>query len=237
MVTKYKQIAENLELAIRNNKYINKLPNERDLCIEFNVSRNTLNQALNILENSGLIYRKHGSGTYIRPVLDIDKNTINVHQFTDGFTYSTNQDNVTSDTKVISFEMVLSNEVISDKLNVKLKTPLFEVIRLRSANGNAVCYEINLIPVSTLPSLSPDVMCGSLFKYAQTNLNQKIENAAISITAPLANDKIKAALNLGDINPVVVRSQGTVFLESGQPLEFIDTYYRSEFFNLQTIAN
>ncbi|EHE1607473.1 GntR family transcriptional regulator, partial [Salmonella enterica] len=42
------------------------LPTEIQLSQTYNVSRNTLRKALDILEKEGMIERKHGSGTYVR---------------------------------------------------------------------------------------------------------------------------------------------------------------------------
>jgi len=42
-----------------------KLPPERELCVRFGISRNTLRAALNLLEAQGKIWRLTGSGTYV----------------------------------------------------------------------------------------------------------------------------------------------------------------------------
>ena len=42
-----------------------RLPAERDLALEFNVSRMTLRQAVQTLVDEGILERKVGSGTYV----------------------------------------------------------------------------------------------------------------------------------------------------------------------------
>ena len=66
--TLYLQIKESLEEGIRTGKYpINsKLPSENSLCKIFNVSRITIRKALDILENSGMVYSIHGKGTFVK---------------------------------------------------------------------------------------------------------------------------------------------------------------------------
>ncbi|HEY3376959.1 MAG TPA: substrate-binding domain-containing protein [Armatimonadota bacterium] len=47
------------------------LPGEHPLCQRFQVSRTTLRLALGDLAQRGLIYRRHGSGTYVNPVRSV----------------------------------------------------------------------------------------------------------------------------------------------------------------------
>ncbi|MGI6852089.1 FadR/GntR family transcriptional regulator [Mesorhizobium sp. 1B3] len=42
-----------------------KLPPERDLCLEFQISRLTLRKALNVLDGEGYIWRRVGQGTFV----------------------------------------------------------------------------------------------------------------------------------------------------------------------------
>ena len=44
-----------------------RLPAERDLASHYNVSRGTLRSALTLLEQDGLVERKAGSGTFVKP--------------------------------------------------------------------------------------------------------------------------------------------------------------------------
>ncbi len=71
MDIKYRQIATQLkqELVSYMEQGINRLPTEKDLCERFQVSRQTIRQALLVLEEAGLISRKQGSGSYITGLL------------------------------------------------------------------------------------------------------------------------------------------------------------------------
>ena len=67
MAIKYKQIAEKLrEIIQHNTRYgIDKLPTEQELCKKYRVSRQTIRQALDVVEKEGLIKRVQGSGSFI----------------------------------------------------------------------------------------------------------------------------------------------------------------------------
>ena len=66
MNLKYQIVADAIRSGIREGRYQNTLPTEYALCEEFQVSRQTVRQALSLLENERLIDRKQGSGSHIR---------------------------------------------------------------------------------------------------------------------------------------------------------------------------
>lgn len=64
---KYKQLVKQLRSQIQSGTYPpgSKLPSENQLTVNFKVSRQTVRQALGILEQDGLVVRRRGSGTYV----------------------------------------------------------------------------------------------------------------------------------------------------------------------------
>ena len=66
MNLKYQMVAEALRAGIRDGVYQKTLPTEQALCAQFRVSRQTVRQALSLLESERLIDRRQGSGSHIR---------------------------------------------------------------------------------------------------------------------------------------------------------------------------
>lgn len=64
---KYIQLCKWIESLIYNGqlKYDDKLPSENMLCMKFNISRQTVRNALQSLEQDGMIRRVQGSGTFV----------------------------------------------------------------------------------------------------------------------------------------------------------------------------
>lgn len=62
-----KQIAEHIQQKILNNEYKigDKLPTEPQLTQLFSVSRNTIREAIQSLNNAGIVETKQGDGTYV----------------------------------------------------------------------------------------------------------------------------------------------------------------------------
>ena len=65
---KHKEVPSAIENSILEGKYDNtiKLPTEEELMNEFNVSRNTIRKAIEILSGRGLVYQVQGSGIFLR---------------------------------------------------------------------------------------------------------------------------------------------------------------------------
>ena len=66
MIPKYQRIADRLRVQLTGETRIRmtKLPTEKELCSLYGVSRQTVRQALQLLETEGLIERRQGSGAY-----------------------------------------------------------------------------------------------------------------------------------------------------------------------------
>ena len=70
LTPKYQRIVSHLRRAINLGEYEQgqKLPSEADLVLRFSTSRLTVQRALKELQHQGLIERRPGSGTYLRPI-------------------------------------------------------------------------------------------------------------------------------------------------------------------------
>lgn len=66
-VTKYMRLAASIRALLENGELNrgDRLYSEHALCMKFDVSRQTVRQALKALEEEGLIVRRRGSGTYV----------------------------------------------------------------------------------------------------------------------------------------------------------------------------
>ena len=68
-MTEYLRVQRQLMDQIHKGVYREngKLPTERELCEQFGVSRITIRQALQNMENEGVIVRQQGRGTFVKP--------------------------------------------------------------------------------------------------------------------------------------------------------------------------
>jgi GntR family transcriptional repressor for pyruvate dehydrogenase complex len=75
----YEQIADYLENEIIHSKTeTTKLPSEKDLSIQFNVSKTAIREALKVLKERGLVASKNGEGSFItKPDMTSISNSLN----------------------------------------------------------------------------------------------------------------------------------------------------------------
>src|SRR5687767_11270107 len=67
---KHRQLFEEIGLAIKKGAFVpgQRLPTEAELMQQYGVSRTTITRTLRDLENDGVIWRRRGSGTYVKEV-------------------------------------------------------------------------------------------------------------------------------------------------------------------------
>ena len=78
MAIKYKWLEERLKILIEKSvdSGIIRLPTEAALCDRYKVSRQTVRQALSLLEKEGLIEKRQGSGSYITGLSSLSEQNI-----------------------------------------------------------------------------------------------------------------------------------------------------------------
>ena len=77
---KYAAVAQKLREGIRTGQYPrgHKLPSENELASQTGFSRQTIRQAMALLENEGLTERIRGSGTYVKKAFSYREQTHNI---------------------------------------------------------------------------------------------------------------------------------------------------------------
>lgn len=149
----YNQLMDILIKRMEEGKYRehDKLPSERELCEQFNVSRITVRQALQGLEKDGYIYKEHGKGTYVAPK-KYGQQLNTVYSFTEEM----NRLEKNPETKVLSFERVLSGQKVRHALGFERAEEVYKVVRLRLANNTPLLYEFSYLPVKRFPGLTKE---------------------------------------------------------------------------------
>src|ERR671936_773966 len=121
------------------------LPTEAELCEMLGVSRTVVREALRVLEDEGLVTRRHGVGTFVRnhPIL---KNL----NFNFGITEMIESAGLAPGTNYLAIRSEAADPEKADQLRVPEGTPLVTVERVRTADGRPVVYTLDTITESLI---------------------------------------------------------------------------------------
>lgn len=183
----YAKITNEIRHQIDSGKYLSgdKLPPERKLCEEFGVSRITIRQALDKLEDLNIIDRKQGKGTYILP-FEYGK----LPEIFSQFTLDIERAGERPETKMLDMKRIKSDLYLNKKMGIAVETPVYKLSRLRMADGRPLLLEYSFIPYSVAPDMDRfDFGDLSLYQVLEQEYSVKIDQAFETLNPTSLNEK------------------------------------------------
>lgn len=223
-MSRYQEIASDIEKDIIEKKYTDRLPEQFDLAKKYNTSRVTIVHALKILQDKNLIKTVKGHGTFVttKSIPDIFLNLgVNEHN---GFTRHVNSTfQLTS--HVIAFNIRKPSAGERKALNLGKNDEVYDIIRQRVLNGKPAKLEYTIMPVKRIPGITLDILHKSIYSYIQHELGLKIGKDSRVITAEKSDAYDMKYLDCMRDDPVLCIQQ-KAFLEDGRPFELSETRNR-----------
>lgn len=173
--------------------------------------------AFNNLVKEGYISKKRGIGSIIL-VNRIFDNIGTVESYTKEMVNK----GYSIITKLISLTIVEADNIIKDKLNLDLGENVWEVKRVRYADGCPVSYMITYMPVKMFPNLKRSD-CNSLYNYLD-QCGYKISTAQRVVEALISTEELMELLELDCESPILHIEQVGI-LEDGEAFEYSHTYH------------
>ena len=140
-----------LELQLRDRvesgqwKAGDRLPTEAELAAQFGVSRITVRQALDRLEDDGLISRQRGRGTFVHSSVTpkIERDPERLYAFEEDIL----RQGMRPETRVLGLEEVPAPAHIAELLRVPAGQPALRLRRLGTASGHPLWLESRYFPL------------------------------------------------------------------------------------------
>ncbi len=202
MESKYLTIYNEILNKIETNKIQSgeKLSSENEMMKEYNVSRDTIRKALNLLESNGYIQKVKGKGSF---VLDINKFDFPVSGLTSFKELSTKM-GVESNTLVKELKLIKPNNFLIKQLNLSKNDEVWKVIRVREIDNKKIILDKDFFNKKYVPLLTKNICENSIYEYLENELGLKISFAKKEITMQQATDEDKAYLDFEKYNMIVV---------------------------------
>lgn len=197
----YLQLVDQLEMEIRNSMLANdKLSSERELTKIYGVSRITVRLALQELEKRGLVYKKHGKGTYVSEITNSAVDLSAAYSFTDQM----KKLGKVPQTKILSFRLIEAPESIAQQMQIAPGELIFEIERLRIANDTPMMIERSYVPHTLFDGLTEEMLSvHPLYELFQLQFSQTIRLAEEEFYASIALDNEAELLGIRSGSPVL----------------------------------
>lgn len=206
-----------------------KLPSEKKLMEEYNMSRDTVRKTLNMLVQDGYIEKARGKVAVV-----IEKNKLSF-PISEIKSFKELHIDVENKTYVENLEINKNEKEIMDKLNLKKEEEYFKVIRIREIEKEKIIIDKDYVPRKYVQNLSLKTAQDSLYKYFEEELNLKISYCIKEITVQKAAEEDKELLDMKNFDTIVVVKSFT-YLEGGDLFQYTESRHRPDKFKFTGYA-
>ena len=206
-----------------------RLPTESDLIEQYGVSRITVRQALQALDEEGLIERQQGRGTFVSNRKSRKKRFAGTIHLT-GSLDELIEMGMDTPVKVLEMNRVEADQHEAESLAIKVGTPIYRLKRLRLNEGKPFGLIINYLPDEIGSALTmAELSSGALLHTMETKLGLNLDNAIQQIHAELADPYVAKLLDVR-VGTALLSIERTVYTNENKPVEFVHTLYRSDLY-------
>lgn len=217
----YRQLAGLLVAQIQSGAFSagSRLPSERELSEQFNVSRITARQAITTLLDDGLIFREQGRGTFVA------EPRMRHLQGLTSFTEDMLARGFQPKSQVLVHELLEGDEELQRHLRLQPGDRILHLVRLRLANDRPIAIQASHISIRLCPGLEDeDFTNQSLFALLREKYYVNPSWTEIDIQAVLASKEEASLLQIRTNDPLLV-VRGKTFTDSFEPIETVRTTY------------
>lgn len=219
------QVEELLRNLIASPEFINGalLPKEVELANKLGISRSTIRQATNKLENEGLLKRKKGVGTRVAPKKRLSTGLDHWYSFTQEM----KERGISVRNLFVKAEFVPATEKIANFFMIEPGRPVLKLSKLKGTGDDPIVYfESYFHPRIGLTQ--DDDFSQPLYTMLESKFGIKVIRSNENILAKLAG-RMAVLLDISPEAPVLFRER-FVYDPGDRPIEYNIGYYRSDKF-------
>jgi GntR family transcriptional regulator len=227
----YVQIRETIrgEITSQVLKRGEKLPSEQELASQFKVSRMTIRESIEDLVDEGLLYRRHGVGTFVAyPHLQRD------HTRLTSFFDKAENVGVQVRATLLNKDVLTAKPKIAHALDLPPGSKVIRVKTLRFADNVPLTVHDAYVPHKLFACiLDENLEVQHLWTLFEKS-GYKVKRAIQRLEAREATKEIANLMKIKEGAPILFKER-TVYADDGTPVEFTYCYNRGDIYSL-TVA-
>ncbi|MBL8095488.1 MAG: GntR family transcriptional regulator [Anaerolineales bacterium] len=206
------------------------LPAESELVLMLGVSRTVVRDALRLLEDEGLITRRHGKGTFVRSGSILQNLNFNF-----GTTEMIRSANMLPGTARAAAQIAPATQDVATALNVAIDTPVITIERIRTADQKPVVYSWDYIPQTLIGDADVDAFKknsedGSLYHLLKASFGLVIEYGVARVLPVSASSHVAQQLHVAEGSVLLCLLQ-TDYTAGDEPVLYSCEYHLPDAFD------
>lgn len=220
----YAQACEAVKKLLQPGVYApgDRLPSEHELSAQLGISRPTLREALRLLEEEGVIIRRHGVGTFVAAARPVIEGGLEVLESIDRMAERRGLRTAMSEATIIERPATRGE---SAGLAARDALPVTEVARVITANGKRVAHLTDIIPQEYLrqSELAADFR-GSVLDLLTARGWPLLSHSRTELVAEAADGDLARALHIQRGAPLL-RLEAQLFAQDGQVVDYSVSHF------------
>jgi len=205
------------------------LPPEHELAAKFSVSRMTIRESIEDLVNEGLLYRRHGVGTFVAfPHLQRD------HTRLTSFFDKAEEEGVVVRAELLSLEVMEAKPPISQALDLPDGSRVIRIKTLRYANNVPITVHEAYVPHKLFAGIVNENLEAQHLWTLFEKCGYKVKRAVQRLEAREADKELAKLMKIKH-GAAILFKERTVYADDGTPVEFTYCYNRGDVYSL-TVA-
>ncbi|GHU80431.1 GntR family transcriptional regulator [Spirochaetia bacterium] len=219
------EATEFIESYIIKNKLAahERLPSERKLCDSWGFNRTTLRNAIRKLEAEGILYSRHGSGTFVTP----PKLLRNLQDMESLYAVAERAQKTLRTTQLYAKVRNCTQDIASE-LGLPPENQVFVLQRLRTMDGLPFMLETTYVDYTQCQGIEKYDFSGeSFFHVLERDFNIQVDHGVENLTITYVGAEEAELLEI-PVNQAVFLIKGVSDTSGGKHIEYFESVVRSD---------
>ena len=201
------------------------IPTEQELIKALNVSRATLREGLQLLEQEGLLRSKHGVGRFL--VFSPGSIEVDITKLF-SVTEMLNERGIEHRARICEVKEIPAGTEVAERLQIREGEPVISIERIRFAKKSPGIYSIDILPASiaSTPWKESDFK-GSLLKFLEDQWGTTIAYTHSAIKAVVPDAALAEKVGCDQDVPWILLEQVN-YSENGTPIVYSKDYHHGD---------